>query len=107
MRMDSIVSFYSATGRKYNPHTHQYEGETKMVVELPANVTDVGTDRSVQVLGNLNANSKVVRTYEEPPAKWDYLLIDGHVTHYRLQTQRKPLKLFTLIVGEDNGGTKS
>ena len=106
MRMDSIVSFYSATGRKYNPHTHQCEGETKMVAKLSANVTDVGTDRSVQVLSNINANSRVVRTYEEPPANWDYCLIDGHVTKYRLVTQRKPLKLFTLIVGEDNGTAK-
>lgn len=103
VRMDSLVRFYSATARKYNPRTHQYEGNTEMIAELPANVTDVGTDRSVQVLGNLNANSRVVRTYEEPPTKWDYVLIDGHVTHYRLQTIRKPLKLYTLIVGEDNG----
>ena len=106
MRMDSIVKFYSATARKYDPRTHQYIGESVEIAELPANVTDVGTNRSVQVLGNLNANGKVVRTYEEPPAKWDYLLIDGHVTHYRLQTQRKPLKLYTLIVGEDNGTAK-
>lgn len=106
VRMDSLVCFYSATNRKYNPRTHQYEGGPEMVAELPANVTDVGTDRSVQVLSNLNANSRVVRTYEEPPANWDYCLIDGHVTKYRLVTQRKPLKLFTLIVGEDNGTAK-
>lgn len=101
--MDSIVQFYSTRDRKYNPHTSRYEGGTELVDELEANVTDVGTDRSAQILGNLNANSKVIRTYEEPPANWDYVIIDGHVTHYRLQTQRKPLKLFTLIVGEDNG----
>lgn len=106
MRMDSILKFYSATARKYDPRTHQYIGESVEIAELSANVTDVGTDRSVQVLSNLNANSRVVRTYEEPPANWDYCLIDGHVTKYRLVTQRKPLKLFTLIVGEDNGTAK-
>ena len=101
--MDSIVKFYSSSDRRYNPHTSKYEGEERLVNELVANVTDIGTDRSVQVLGNLNANSKVIRTYNEPPAKWDYVQIDGHVTKYRLQTSRKPQKMYTLIVGEDNG----
>ncbi len=103
MRMDSIVEFHLLEKAHYDPHQHGYVDGEDQVTKLPANVTDVGTDRSSQVLGNLNANSKVVRTYEKPPAKWDYLLIDGHVTKYRLVTQRKPLKLFTLIVGEDNG----
>lgn len=103
MRMDSIVEFHTLEKAHYDPHKHGYVDGEDTVIKTPANVTDVGTDRSAQVLGNLNANSKVVRTYEEPPAKWNYLLIDGHVTKYRLVTQRKPLKLFTLIVGEDNG----
>lgn len=103
MIFDSNVTFYNAATRKYNPKTHKYEGNPEKVGEIYANVTDVGTDRSVQVLGNLNANSRVIRSYEEPPASWDYCLIDNHVTKYRLQTSRKPLKLFTLIVGEDNG----
>ena len=62
--------------------------------------------RQAQVLGNLKINSKVIRTYEDIPVQWDYLMIDGHITQYRLITQRQPLKLHTLIVGENNGAVK-
>lgn len=103
MVFDSKVVFYSAKGRKYNPKTSKYEGEVKEVGSIYASVTDVGTNRSVQVLGNLNANDKIIRSYNEPPAEWDYCLIDNHVTKYKLITKREPLKLFTLIVGENNG----
>ncbi|MBB1086375.1 hypothetical protein [Limosilactobacillus fastidiosus] len=97
------IRFYSKAERKYNPRTHQYEGEPKLVDSIPANVTDVGTNRSVQLFGNYNQNSKVVRTIKEPPSVWDYVMIDNHGAKYVLQTSRKPLKYYTLIVGESNG----
>lgn len=103
MVFDSEVVFYNAEERKYNPKTHKYEGGPKEVGRVYANVTDVGTNRSVQILGNLNANDKVIRTYDEPPAKWDYCLINGHVTRYEITTRRDNLKLITLVVGENNG----
>ena len=103
MLFDHYAYFYSKAERKYNPHTHGYEGETKLVDSMPANVTDVGTNRSVQLFGNYNQNSKVVRTIKEPPANWDYMTIDNHDPKLVLQTSRKPLKYYTLIVGESNG----
>jgi len=103
MIFDHKVYFYSKSDRKYNPRTHQYEGEPKLVDSMSANVTDVGTNRSVQLFGNYNQNSKVVRTIKEPPSIWDYVTIDNHDPKYVLQTSRKPLKYYTLIVGESNG----
>ena len=103
MILDHKVYFYSKAKKKYNPHTSKYEGETKLVDSMPANVTDVGTNRSVQLFGNYNQNSKVVRTVKEPPTNWDYLMIDNHDPKLALQTSRKPLKYYTLIVGESNG----
>lgn len=103
MIYDHKVRFYSKKDRKYNPHTHEYEGGIKEVGSLLANVTDLGTNRSVQLFGNYNQNSKVVRTIKEPPANWDYMTIDNHDPKLVLQTLRKPLKYFTLIVGESNG----
>ena len=52
MLFDHYAYFYSKAERKYNPHTHQYEGEIKLIDSMPANVTDVGTNRSVQLFGN-------------------------------------------------------
>ena len=98
MIFDHKVYFYNKSARKYNPHTHP-----KLIDSMVANVTDVGTNRSVQLFGNYNQNSKVVRTIKEPPANWDYMTIDNHDPKLVLQTSRKPLKYFTLIVGESNG----
>ena len=103
MRFDRKIEFYSKAQRKYNPHTHQYEGKPVLVDSIRANVTDIGTNRSVQLFGNYNQNSKVVRTIKEPPANWDYVMIGNHNQKYVLQTSRKPLKHYTLIVGESNG----
>lgn len=102
MLFDHYAYFYSKAERKYNPHTHQYEGKPEVIDSMVANVTDVGTNRSVQLFGNYNENSKVVRTIKEPPANWDYVMIDNHDPKLVLQTSRKPLKYFTLIVGESN-----
>jgi hypothetical protein len=103
MIFDHKAYFYSKSERKYNPHTHKYEGDTQLIDSMMANVTDVGTDRSIQLFGNYNENSKVVRTTKEPPANWDYVMIDNHDPKFVLKTSRKPLKYFTLIVGESNG----
>lgn len=103
MIFDHHVSFFTKEHRHYDPRQHGYTGDTAKVDEMPANITDVGTNRSMELFGNYNANSKVVRTIKEPPANWDYVQIDNHGSKYVLQTTRKPLKYYTLIVGESNG----
>ena len=79
-----------------------YVGGEKLVSMLHGNVTDVGTVKSVQLFVDYKQNSLVIRLYAAPP-KWSYLTIDDGKQKYVLQTMRKPLKLFTLIVGESNG----
>lgn len=100
---DHQVTFVFKQKRKYNPLTHKYEGNLVKSEPYCANITDVGTNRSVQLFGNYQQEAKVVRLTKEPPASWDYLTIDDGDTAYVLQTMRKPLKYFTLIVGESNG----
>ena len=94
MRMDSVVKFYQE-GRRSD--------EVKLVAEDMANVTDVGVDRSANVLGNVNQQSLVVRTLHPVEVGFSYLTIDDGAKHYRLTTRRQPLKGNTLIVGEDVG----
>lgn len=102
MRFDHVIKFYDKSGRHYDPKTHGYVGGEKLVSALHGNVTDVGTVKSVQLFGDYKQNSLVIRLYAAPP-KWSYLTIDDGKQKYVLQTMRKPLKLFTLIVGESNG----
>mgnify|MGYP003101131043 FL=1 len=102
MRFDHIIKFYDKSKRHYDPKTHGYVGGERLVSALHGNVTDVGTVKSVQLFGDYKQNSLVIRLYAAPP-KWSYLTIDDGKQKYVLQTMRKPLKLFTLIVGESNG----
>lgn len=102
MRLNSEVKFYDQTKQHYNPDTSQYEGGETLVATVMANVTDIGTNRSNELFGKLDANSKVVRMIEPVKFVWSYLTIDDDPTHYVQQTDRRPLKNATLIVGETN-----
>lgn len=94
MLMDSVVKFYRE-GRK--------AGDDRLVAEDIANVTDMGIDRTNQLIGNINQRSLVVRTLHSVEVGFSYLTINDGDKHYRLTTRRDPLKGNTLIVGEDVG----
>lgn len=99
MRMDHVIRFY-AQGTGYNPVTGRHDNSAKLVATIYGNVTDMGVDRAVQVFGNYNHQSKILRLESAMPKSWSYLTIDGDT--YRMQTSRKPLKGNTLIVGDSN-----
>lgn len=100
MRMDSKISFYSDSKRRYNPHTSKYEGGTELVAIRYGNVTDVGTNRSVELFGKYDQRAKAIRFSEPVTVSWSYLTIDDSPVKYRLNTERRPLKGVSLIVGE-------
>lgn len=100
MRMDQKISFYSEKGRKYNPHTSKYEGGPKLVATRYGNVTDVGTNRSVELFGKYDERAKAIRFSEPVTPNWSYLTIGDNQVKYRLRTERHPLKGVSLIVGE-------
>lgn len=98
MRLDHEVIFWT-DDEEYNPKTHQY-GEPKEVASAAASVTDMGTDKSVQLFGNYAQKAKVIRLAEPITVNWSYLTIDDDATHYVLNTARVPMQNATLIVGE-------
>ncbi|MBD5429342.1 MAG: hypothetical protein HDR40_05440 [Lactobacillus sp.] len=100
MRMTHKVKFYRSDSF-YDPDAHEFADDVKVVHEDMANVTDMGTNRSQELLGNYVKQAKVVRLLHPLHTVFDYLTIDNSDTHYRMQTQRTPLKGYTLIVGED------
>ena len=103
MIFDRYVTFHDKSGRKYDPKQHKYVGSDSQIMRLRANVTDVSTDKSVQLFGDYKHRALVIRLTKEPPQKWSYLTLDGDPKQYALNTMRKPLKYYTLIVGETNG----
>ena len=72
----------------------------EVVAVAAASVTDMGTDKSVEMFGNYAQKAKVIRLSEPIAVDWSYLTIDDDVTHYALNTSRVPLQNATLIVGE-------
>ena len=98
MRLDTVVKFYSESERHYDPKTHGYVGGVTLVATVMANVTELGTNRSMELLGSYTANSKVVRLVGSVPQKWSYLMIGDK--KYRLQTSRQTQKMTSLLVGE-------
>lgn len=103
MRFDHEVKFYNTGKRKYNPKTSKYEGGTELIADVMANVTDVGTTRSVQLFGSIVQGVKELRLVEPINGVWAYLTIDDSPTKYRMRTTTTPLKNVSLLVGEDVG----
>lgn len=99
-----IIKFYYQDENSYDPYSDEdISTEPKLVAKRYANVTDVGTNRLVELFSKLNQNAKVVRLDSPVNELWSYLTIDDGSIKYRLEIQRQPLKGTTLIVGEDNG----
>lgn len=98
MRLDHEITFWT-DDEEYNPKTHEY-GDQKKVATAAASVTDMGTDKSVQLFGNYAQKAKVIRLADPITVNWSYLTIDDDATRYVLNTARDPLKNATLIVGE-------
>lgn len=99
-----IIKFYYQDENSYDPYSDEdISTEPKLVAKRYANVTDVGTNRLVELFSKLNQNAKVVRLDSPVNKLWSYLTIDDGSIKYRLEIQRQPLKGTTLIVGEDNG----
>lgn len=101
MRFESTVKFWSESEEHYVPGVG-YEGGVTLVATTPANITDVGTNRSAEVFGNVKAANKVVRLLSPVAFEWSYLTIDDGTKHYKTVTSRDLSHGTTLIVGDVN-----
>ena len=103
MRYNNVIRFYSEGKKHYDFKTSQTVGGDELLTEVMGNVTDMGVNRSKEVLGSINQGTKIIRLVEPITFKWSYLMIDDSSKKYRLTTARTPLKNHSLIVGEDVG----
>ena len=99
MRYDTKVTFYTEQKGQYNPLTSKHE-HAREPWEVLANVTDVGTQSQIRLLGKLDSKAKTVRLLEEPPAGWSFLKIGEGKACYVKKTEVRALKGHSLIVGE-------
>ena len=99
MRFDTKVTFYTEKKGQYNPLTSKHEHAREMW-EVLANVTDLGTQSQMRLLGKLDNGAKTIRLLEDPPESWSYLTINEGKARYVKKTEIRALKGHALIVGE-------
>lgn len=96
---DEITFVENSEGSHYDPDPGEWVDDEPTRTTTSANVTDLGTNRSVTLFGSIKQGAKVIRTqplFVIP--KWDTIEIDGQ--SYQLTTERVPLERNTLIVEE-------
>ncbi len=100
---DEITFVKDSRESKYDPDLGEWvDGEAKRT-ETVANVTDLGTERSVKVFGDIREGAKVIRTmplFSLP--EFDHIEIDGKT--FKETTGRNPSGRHNLIVQEVESG---
>ena len=106
MRYDTKVYFWKTGTGKYNPITHRHDNKLKLVFTTYANVTDLGLNKQVELLGGIKEGSKTIRLAHEPEynGEWDFMTVDNHISpKYRFVSSINVLKGYAMVVGKDNG----
>ena len=100
MRYDKTITFISDSSESYyDPELGEWVEAEPDRITTDANVTDLGTNRSVTLFGNIKQGAKVIRTqplFDVP--KWDVIECEGKT--YQLVTERTPSDRCSLIVEE-------
>ena len=98
MRYDVPVVFVKQTEGHYDYDLGEHvEGKREEIVML-ANVTDLGTERTVNIFGDVKENAMVIRLMGHYEVKFDHIEIEG-ISYTVLKTQNLRHKQ-TFIVQE-------
>lgn len=103
MRYDTQVSFWNEGTDEYDTWEHKHIKRPKLLSTVFANVTDLGTEKQVQLLGAIKQGSKTIRMTALPPDKYDYIKIENDAHKYCFQSSMTVQKGYAMIVGQDNG----
>lgn len=98
MRYNKLITFIHETEGKYNPDTGEYDDPVKESDSKRVNLTDLGTDRSKTLFGDIKEGAKVIRLLRPYNKPWDYVVIDSKT--YELTTQRDTRLRDGIIVQE-------
>ncbi|EMW5544986.1 hypothetical protein AAFB30_002663 [Enterococcus faecium] len=107
---DEIIFVKRSSDSKYDPDLGEWvEGKPERT-RTEANVTDIGTDRSVTIFGSVEEGAKVIRTqplFSIP--EFDYIEFEGktwQVTTARNPSFRNSLIVQEVIVDESTSGVQ-
>lgn len=100
MRYDTSITFIKdSADSHYDPDLGEWLEDEPTATITDANVTDLGTERSVKVFGDVREGAKVIRTmplFSLP--EFDHIEIDGKT--FKETTARNPSGRHSLIVQE-------
>lgn len=94
---DEITFVKESSESHYDPESGEWINGEPVQTSALVNVTDLGTDRSVKVFGDIRQGAKVIRTmplFSLP--EFDHIEIDGKT--FKETTARNPSGRHSLIV---------
>ncbi len=102
MRYLDEVTFIKKPEEVYNPDIGEYETGELVKIVLSVNVTDLGTNRRMELFGDIAKKRKVIRfsPLQNVPT-FDYIEFKGD--KWRLETSINPDKVNSLIVSKIEG----
>ena len=98
MRYDKRIYFVRKTQEEYDPIKGEWIGGATYAVPKMANVTDLGSERSVAMFGNVMEDALTVRLLNRYREPFDTIRIDD--VHYSVIKDLKLRRKQTLIVKE-------
>lgn len=98
MRYDKRIHFIRKGQEEYDPLKGEWVGGATVATPKMANVTDLGSERSVTIFGNIMENAKVIRFLNRQTDAFDTIRIDD--VHYSLIKDLNLRRKQTLIVKE-------
>lgn len=108
MRYDTEVTFVIEKDGYYDPELGEHVDPTLDEKIKLANVTDLGTDRSKVLFGDIKEGAKVIRLLRPYTKEWDYVLIFNKLRSktekFEIITERNLRLKNTFIVQEVASG---
>lgn len=98
MNYNKKIIFVVEKGGGYDPELGEHVPSVSILDRERVNLTDLGTDRSKTLFGDINEGAKVIRLLRPYNKSWDYVVIDGKT--YELTTQRDTRLRDGIIVQE-------
>ena len=98
MRYDRKIDMVQKVVPNRNYETGEDENGGEIITPLFANVTDLGTDRSIAIFGDIKENAVTVRLLRHYTNPIDYIRIDG--TTYKVVRVTRLRQKMTLVCQE-------
>ena len=99
--LDEVTFIKASSDSRYDPDLGEWVEKEPTRTVFSANITDIGTDRSVKVFGDIKQGAKVMRMmplFTMP--EYDYIEFDNK--KWALTTYRNPSERNTFILQEVN-----